>query len=353
MPHLFDPLTLRGVTLRNRVGVSPMCQYSAEDGFANDWHLVHLGARAVGGAGLVIAEATAVQANGRISPHDLGLWHDGHIDKLRAVTQFIAEYGAVPAIQLAHAGRKANTARPWDGGHPLPDPEGTWPIVGASPLPFREGYPTPHELTVAELATLRQDFVAATQRAVEAGFKLIEIHAAHGYLLHSFYSPLANQRTDHYGGSFANRIRLLIEIVQDVRTALPEALPLAVRVSSTDWVEGGWSITDTIELARQLRQEGVDLVDCSTGGNVATAAIPLAPGYQVEFARAVRHEAQIPSAAVGLITTPEQAEAIIAQGDADVVLLARELLRDPHWPLHAARKLGQTLAPSPQYARAF
>lgn len=353
MPHLFDPITLRGVTLRNRVGVSPMCQYSATDGFANDWHLVHLGSRAIGGAGVVIAEATAVQPNGRISPNDLGLWDDKHIDTLRPVTKFMAEYGAVPAIQLAHAGRKANTARPWDGGAPLPNPNGEWKIVGASPLPFREGYPTPHELTVEELAILKQDFVAATQRAVEAGFQLIEIHAAHGYLLHSFYSPLSNQRTDDYGGSFANRTRLLIEIVQGVRQVLPESLPLAVRLSSTDWVEGGWSIADTVELSRRLRQEGVDLIDCSSGGNVATATIPLAPGYQVEFARAVRHEAEIASAAVGLITTPEQAEAIVAQGDADIVLIGRELLRDPHWPLHAARQLGQTVAPPPQYARAF
>ena len=353
MTHLFEPFTLRGVTLRNRIGVSPMCQYSSEDGFANHWHLVHLGTRAVGGAGLVIAEASAVQADGRISPQDLGIWQDAHVEALRPITQFIAEQGAVPGIQLAHAGRKANTARPWEGGAPLPEPQNGWRIVAPSAVPFREGYPTPHELTLDEINTLVHDFAAAAARAVTAGFKLIEIHAAHGYLLHSFYSPIANQRTDGYGGSFANRVRLLTEVVREVRRILPDDLPLAVRVSSTDWVEGGWTLADTVDLALRLKHEGVDLIDCSSGGNVATAQIPLAAGYQVPFAQAVRHQAGIASAAVGLITQAEQAEQIIANGQADLVLLARAVLRDPYWPLHAAQQLQHKMAPPPQYGRAF
>ncbi|MCX6047844.1 MAG: NADH:flavin oxidoreductase/NADH oxidase [Chloroflexi bacterium] len=353
MTHLFDTFTLRGVTFRNRIGVSPMCQYSSEDGFATDWHLVHLGARAVGGAGLVIVEASAVQANGRISPHDLGIWQDEHVAKLRSITEFMASQGAVPGIQLAHAGRKANTARPWEGGQPLPNPHNSWQIVAPSAMPFRDGYPTPHELTLAEIEGVKQAFCAATQRAVQAGFKLIEIHAAHGYLLHNFYSPIANQRQDAYGGSFDNRIRLLLEVVQEVRLILPDDLPLTVRISSTDWVEGGWDVEDSIELAKRLKQAGVDLVDCSSGGNVATAKIPIAPGYQVGFAQAVRERAGIATAAVGLITQAEQAEQIIASEQADLVLLARELLRDPYWPLHAAQRLNQTLTLPPQYARAF
>ena len=255
-----------------------MCQYSAQGGFANDWHLVHLGARAVGGAGLIIAEATAVQAHGRISPNDLGIWQDEHIAAFAPITKFIAEQGAVPGIQLAHAGRKANTARPWEGGLPLPDPAQTWPVVAPSALPFRADHPTPQELTLAEIAGIKAAFRDAAQRAVAAGFKVIEIHAAHGYLLHSFYSPLSNQRQDAYGGNFANRIRLVTEIAEAVRNVLPEALPLFVRVSSTDWVEGGWTIEDTVDLAKRLKQTGVDLIDCSSGGNVATATVPVGPG---------------------------------------------------------------------------
>ncbi len=353
MAHLFEPLTLRGVTLRNRIGVSPMCQYSADDGLANTWHLVHLGSRAVGGAGLIIAEATAVQAHGRISPQDLGIWQDAHVEALRPITQFLVEHGAVPGIQLAHAGRKANTARPWEGGGPLPTPPTGWPIVGPSAIPFREGYPTPHALTLDEITTLVHDFGAAASRAVAAGFQLIEIHAAHGYLLHSFYSPISNQRTDAYGGSFANRIRLLIEVVREVRRMLPDDIVLSVRVSSTDWVEGGWTLDETIELASSLKRAGVDLVDCSSGGSVATAQVPTAPGYQVPFAQAVRRDVGIATAAVGLITTAEQAEQIVANGQADVVLLGRELLRDPYWPLHAAQQLGHKVAPPLQYARAL
>ncbi len=353
LPHLLDPITLRGVTLRNRIGVSPMCQYSAEEGFATAWHLAHLGARAVGGAGLIISEATAVQAEGRISPWDLGIWRDEQAEALRPITKFLTEQGCVPGIQLAHAGRKANTARPWDGGQPLPNPGNTWYIVGPSAVPFTAGHPTPHALTLEEIAEIVQDFALAAQRAVAAGFCLVEIHAAHGYLLHSFYSPLSNERNDLYGGCFENRIRLTVEVAQAVRRVLPNDLPLAVRISSTDWVEGGWMPADSVVLAQRLRHEGVDLMDCSSGGNVAAAHVPAAPGYQVPFARAVRQEAAIASAAVGLITTPQQAEQIIVAGDADIVLLGREVLRDPYWPLHAALALQQPVAPPPQYARAF
>ena len=353
MPNLFDPITLRNVTFKNRIGVSPMCQYSSEDGFANDWHLAHLGARAVGGAGLVITEAAAVQANGRISPHDLGIWKDDHIEALARITRFIAQHGAVPGIQLAHAGRKANTSRPWEGGQPIPNTNGDWRIVGASAIPFKDTYATPHELTLIEIGQLKADFVAAAQRAVAAGFKLIELHAAHGYLLHSFYSPLANTRSDAYGGSFENRTRLLVEIAREVRTVLPQDVVLVTRLSCSDWVSGGWTSDDSVALSVQLKQVGVDVIDCSSGGNAASATIPAGPGYQVPFAQAVRHGAQIATAAVGLITQPAQADAIVAEGQADFVFLARELLRNPHWPLHAAQALGHKATPPPQYARAF
>lgn len=357
MPHLFDPISLRGETLRNRVGVSPMCQYSAEDGLANSWHLMHLGARAAGGAGLVICEATAVQAEGRITPHDLGIWRDEQAEALRPVAQFIGEQGAVPGIQLAHAGRKANTARPWDSGKPLPNPGNSWFIVGPSAIPFRSDHPVPHALTVEEIGEVIGAFVCGAQRAVAAGFRLIEIHAAHGYLLHSFYSPLSNHREDRYGGSFDNRVRLPIEVAQAVRAVLPDALPLAVRLSSSDWTEGGWTCEDTVSLARRLKDVGVDLIDCSSGGNAAHAHVPAQPGYQVPFAHAVRSEAGIASAAVGLITTPQQADEIVATGSADIVLLAREVLRNPYWPIHAAKVLGQERAMHdlipPQYRRAY
>jgi 2,4-dienoyl-CoA reductase-like NADH-dependent reductase (Old Yellow Enzyme family) len=330
-----------------------MCQYSSEDGFATAWHLVHLGSRAVGGAGLVIAEATAVQENGRISPNDLGIWKDAHVAALAPVAQFLAEEGAVAGIQLAHAGRKANTARPWEGGMPLPNPNDAWHIVGPSAIAFRNDHPTPHELTLVEIDEVKTAFADATRRAVEAGFRFIEIHAAHGYLLHSFYSPVSNMRQDQYGGSFENRVRLLLEVVEVVRNSLPDDLPLAVRISSTDWVEDGWGVEDSVDLAKRLKLAGVDLVDCSSGGNVATAKVPLEPGYQVRFARDIRQHAQIATAAVGLITSAEDAEQIVANGEADVVLLGRELLRDPYWPLHAARQLGLEPVPPPQYARAF
>jgi 2,4-dienoyl-CoA reductase-like NADH-dependent reductase (Old Yellow Enzyme family) len=353
MSSLFQPLTLRGVTLRNRIGVSPMCQYSSSDGFANNWHLVHLGSRAVGGAALVIAEASAVEARGRISPNDLGIWKDAHIDALAGVVRKIEEAGAVAGIQIAHAGRKAGTARPWDGGQPLTDAEGGWAPIGASPLPFADRYRTPHEASHHDLVQLRSAFVAAARRALSAGFRWLEIHSAHGYLLHSFLSPLSNQRTDHYGGSFDNRIRLLLETTAGVREVWPDTLPLAVRLSCSDWVDGGWTLDDSVELSRRLHALGVDLIDCSSGGTSASAKVPAAPGYQVPFADAVRNRAKVPSAAVGLITEPAQAEAIVAEGRADLVLLARAVLRDPYWPLSAARALGAKAPVPVQYLRAF
>ncbi|MDX1992892.1 MAG: NADH:flavin oxidoreductase/NADH oxidase [bacterium] len=354
LAHLFEPLSLRGVTLRNRIGVSPMCMYSAEDGRANDWHLVHLGARAAGGAGLIIAEATAVEARGRISPCDLGLWDDNHIEPLARVTRFIREQGAAAGIQLAHAGRKAGTARPWEGGKPLSDAQGGWDVIGPSAIPFTDAFRTPQAMTLDDIRTVQQAFKAAAVRALEAGFDLIELHGAHGYLIHSFYSPLSNQREDDYGGSFENRVRFLIETTRLVRTVWPEEKPLAVRLSATDWVEGGWTLEDSIALAKLLRHEGVDLVDCSSGGAAAGVQIPVAPGYQVHLAEGVRREAGIPAAAVGLISSPEAADAIVREGQADVVLLGRELLRDPHWPLRAAQALGVAQKPTPpQYLRAY
>jgi 2,4-dienoyl-CoA reductase-like NADH-dependent reductase (Old Yellow Enzyme family) len=353
VPHLFEPLALRGVTLRNRIGVSSMCQYSSEQGLAGDWHLVHLGSRAVGGAGLVMTEATAVEPRGRISPQDLGLWSDDQIAPLARVTSFIRAHGAVAGVQLSHAGRKAGTARPWDGGKPLDDASGGWPVVGASALPFDESFRAPRQLSLDELGQIRDSFRAAAVRSREAGFQLVELHAAHGYLLHSFLSPLSNRRTDAYGGSFAGRTRLTLEVTRVVREVWPEELPLAVRLSASDWAEGGWTPEETVELSRLLRDEGVDLIDCSSGGNLPKAAIPLGPGYQVPFAEAVRRGAGVATATVGMITAAAQADEIVRNGRADVVLLARQLLRDPYWPLHAARELGLPALPPPQYGRAF
>jgi 2,4-dienoyl-CoA reductase-like NADH-dependent reductase (Old Yellow Enzyme family) len=354
MPHLFEPLTVRGLTLRNRIGVSPMCQYSYEDGFSNDWQLVHLGARAAGGVGLVIAEATAVEARGRITPDDVGIWTDAHVEPLQRVTHFVKSQGAVAGIQIAHAGRKASCRRPWDGPGPiLPDQPRGWQVVGPSPIPFDDVYSQPHELSVAEIHTVQAAFRDAAVRSLAAGFEWLEIHAAHGYLIHSFYSPLSNQRTDQYGGSFENRIRFLLETIKMVRPVWPEHLPLTVRISGTDWMDGGWSVEESVALARCLKEEGVDLVDCSSGGNTAKAKVPLGSGYQVPISEAVRRGAGILTASVGLVTSAAQADEIIRNGRADVVLLGRELLRDPYWPLHAAQTLKQPAPVPPQYLRGF
>lgn len=353
MPTLLDPLTLRGITLRNRIGVSPMCQYSATGGLANTWHLVHLASRAVGGAGLVIAEATAVTPQGRISPYDLGLWNDTQVEPLARIVRALEEHGAAAGVQLAHAGRKASTRRPWEGGATAPPSEDGWEdIVAPSALPFADGHLMPTALDEAGIAGIVRAFVDAARRARAAGMQVIELHAAHGYLLHQFLSPFSNQRTDRYGGSFENRTRLVREVVQAVRGVWPERLPLFARLSATDWTDGGWDIGQTVELSRLLKDDGVDLIDCSSGGNVAKARIPLAPGYQVPFAEQVRREAGIATAAVGLITEPAQADEIIRSGKADVVLMARELLRDPYWPLHAAQQLGQPGRWPAQYLRA-
>lgn len=353
MSHLFEPLMLRGITLRNRVGVSPMCQYSCVDGMATDWHVVHLGSRAVGGAGLVIQEATAVEARGRISPNDVGIWSDKHIDPLARVTRFITAQGAVPGIQIAHAGRKAGTARPWEGGKPVADSEGGWTPVGASPQAFSEGYRVPHELSPDEIREVQQAFRAAAQRALEAGFRYLELHAAHGYLLHSFYSPLSNHRADVYGGSFENRIRMTLETAAAVREVWPDELPIAVRLSCTDWTAGGWTLEESIELACRLKVLGVDVIDCSSGGNIPNAPVPVGAGYQVPLSEGIRHGAGIATAAVGLITQSMQADEIIRNGRADLVLLGRESLRDPYWPLHAAKALGQKAPVPVQYERAY
>jgi 2,4-dienoyl-CoA reductase-like NADH-dependent reductase (Old Yellow Enzyme family) len=355
MTDLFSPFTLRSVTLRNRIGVSPMCQYSYVNGIANDWTLVHLGSRAAGGAGLVIVEATAVEACGRISPADMGIWTDDHIAPLARVARFVSEQGSVPGIQIAHAGRKASTAAPWDGGGPMDESEGGWQPMAPSPLPFKQGWKAPREMTIDDVRDVRRAFVDATRRSNSAGFRWLELHAAHGYLLHSFLSPLSNQRRDEYGGSFDNRIRLLLEIAREVRAAWPAELPLTVRLSCSDWVEGGWTSDDSVELSRRLKALGVDLIDCSSGGLVPHAKIPAEPGYQVHFAEAIRSGAQIATAAVGLIVEPKQADDIIRSGQADIVLLARQMLRDPYWPIRAAHKLGrpEAVPPPRQYARAF
>ncbi len=341
MPHLFEEFTLRGVTLRNRIGVSPMCQYWSQDGKASDWHLVHLGARAVGGAGLVICEATAVEARGRITPGDAGIWSDDHIEPLARINRFVKEYGAVPGIQLAHAGRKASTAPPFNGNHDraLLDAEGGWEIVGPSPLPFRSGSRVPKELTHAEIKEIQEAFRSATLRAKAAEFQWLELHAAHGYLAHSFYSPLSNQRRDEYGGSFENRIRFTLETVRVMREVWPEEYPFTVRLSCTDWFEGGWTLEESIELSKLLKAEGVDLIDCSSGFGAPGGKYPMGPGWQVPLSEAIRKGADILTAAVGMIAEPKQADQIIRNGQADIVLLATEMLRDPYWPFHAAQSL--------------
>jgi 2,4-dienoyl-CoA reductase-like NADH-dependent reductase (Old Yellow Enzyme family) len=352
-PHLFSPIAFRGVTLPNRIAVSPMCQYSSTDGFANDWHLVHLGARAVGGAGLVFTEATAVLPEGRITPNDLGIWKDEHIAQLKRIVDFLHGQGAHAGVQLAHAGRKASKGRPWEGERLLSPEEGGWTdVMAPSAVAFAETYAKPHELDKAGIAAVKQAFAAAAGRALAAGFDVVELHSAHGYLLHEFLSPLSNQRTDEYGGSFENRIRLVVETVDAIRTVWPEHLPLFVRISATDWTESGWDIAQSVALARVLKQHGVDLVDASSGGNVLGAKIPTGPGYQVPFAAQIWREAGVATGAVGQITEAAQADAIIRSGEADLVLLAREMLRDPYWPLHAAEKLNAGIAWPAQYLRA-
>lgn len=353
MSQLFTPFRLRGLEFRNRVVVSPMCEYSSPQGMPTDWHLVHLGSRAVGGAGLVLTEATAVSPEGRISPDDAGIWSDEQAAAWAPIARFIREQGAAPGMQLAHAGRKASTAAPWLGGRPVAPAEGGWTPVGPSPIPFDAGYPAPRELTAADLDRVVADFVAAARRCREAGFQVIELHAAHGYLLHEFLSPLSNRRTDGYGGSPANRRRLTVRVARALREAWPAELPLFVRLSVTDWAEGGWDLPQSIELARELREAGVDLIDCSSGALVPGVTIPVASGYQVPFAAAIRREAGVATGAVGLITAPAQAEQIVANGQADAVLLARELLRDPYWPLHAAKALGAKVPGPKQYGRAL
>ena len=353
MPGIFDPLEIRGVKFANRVFVSPMCQYSSTNGYANDWHFVHLGTRAVGGAGLVLTEATAVLPEGRISPQDLGIWEDGHIETLSRIVGFIHEQGSIAGTQLAHAGRKASTSRPWEGHDAVPENEGGWAkVVAPSALKFSDTYPMPQALTTDGIQEVVEGFAASARRACQAGFRVIEIHAAHGYLIHEFLSPLSNQREDDYGGSFENRTRLCREIVVSVRSAWPKELPMFIRISATDWVKGGWNIDESVKLAGELKQMGVDLIDCSSGGNVPHAQIPVGPGYQTAFAERIRREAGIMTGAVGMITDPVQAEHIIRTGQADAVVMAREFLRNPYWPLHAAQELDQPIAWPVQYLRA-
>jgi 2,4-dienoyl-CoA reductase-like NADH-dependent reductase (Old Yellow Enzyme family) len=353
MSKLFEPLPQRGLTLRNRIAVSPMCQYSARDGVPDHWHLVHLGSRAVGGAAAVLAEATAVSAEGRISPQDTGLWNEAQLAAWQPIAAFIAAHGAVPGVQLAHAGRKASTQRPWEGGGPLVAAQGAWTTLAPSAVPFDEGWHVPQALDAAGLRQVVADFRAAAQRALAAGFQLIELHGAHGYLLHQFLSPLSNRRDDDYGGSFENRTRLLREVIAAVREVWPERLPLWLRLSATDWADGGWTAEQSVQLARRVKPLGVDLVDVSSGGLVPHAKIPLGPGYQVPFAAQLRREAGIATGAVGLITTPAQAEGIVADGAADMVSIARESLRDPYFPRRAAHELGASIDAPVQYQRAW
>jgi 2,4-dienoyl-CoA reductase-like NADH-dependent reductase (Old Yellow Enzyme family) len=349
---LFTPFKLRGVELKNRVMVSPMCQYSSADGYATDWHLVHLGSRAAGGAAIVMTEATAVELGGRISPYDLGIWKDDHVPMLERIARFLASQGAVPGIQLAHAGRKASVDRPWTGGRPLAGASGGWKPVGPSPIRFAEGYPEPEPLSTAGAAGIVESFAGAARRAHSAGFKVLELHFAHGYLVHEFLSPLSNTRADRYGGSFENRARLALEIARAARGEWPRENPLFVRISASDWAPGGWDIADSVKLAAALGKEGVDLIDCSSGGNIHGAKADDGPGYLAPYAQRIRHEAGIPTATVGFITSPQQADHIIRSGQADIVVMARQLLREPYWPLRAAAELGEETDWPSQYLRA-
>ncbi len=350
---LFQPWQMRDVTLRNRIIMSPMCQYSTPDGVAGNWHLVHLGSRAVGGAGLVMVEAAAVSPEGRISPDDLGIWTEQQAHALRPIVQFLHQHGAVAAIQIAHAGRKASTAAPFHGGAPLPpESERGWQPIGPSPLPFSSSHTPPKEMSLDDLQRVRDDFVAAAKRAEQAGFRVLELHMAHGYLLHSFLSPISNQRQDAYGASLENRLRFPLEVAAAVRAQWPAELPLWVRISATDWVAGGWDLEQSLVLARELQKLGIDVIDCSSGGMTPDAPIPAGPGFQVPFAARIRQEVQIPTVAVGLISHPLQAEQILLTGQADGIALARELLRNPYWPLQAAQALGVDFPWPPQYERA-
>lgn len=352
MAKLFTPIDIKSIRLKNRIAISPMCQYTSKDGFANDWHLVHLGSRAVGGAGLIISEACAVVPEGRISPFDLGIWKDEHIQNLKRITSFIEAQGSVPAIQLAHAGRKASCSEPWNGGAMLQLEEGGWETVGPSAIPFSESYPMPKALTKDEIEQVVDSFKKAAARSKEAGFKIIEIHAAHGYLVHQFLSPLSNLRTDEYGGSFENRIRLISEIVVAIKEVWPAELPIFVRISATDYVEGGWSVEDSVALSGRLKLLGVDLVDCSSGGNISHVKIPLSPGYQVPFSKKIKADTDILTGTVGLITNAEQAENILMNEEADLILIARESLRNPYFPLNAATALNENIDWPIQYVRA-
>ena len=349
---LFEPLQIRGIQFKNRIAISPMCQYSSVDGFANDWHLVHLGSRAIGGAALVIQEATAVSARGRISPDDMGLWKDEQIEPLQRITQFIKLHGSVPGIQLAHAGRKASVQSPWKGGQVLDVSAGGWITEAPSAVPFREQEPVPQAMTLADINRFKKDFLSATKRALEAGYEVLEIHGAHGYLLNSFLSPLSNHRTDEYGGSFENRTRLVKEMTADIRTVWPDRFPLFLRISATDYAEGGWDLNDSIQLAKILKPLGVDLIDTSSGGLMPHIKIPLGPGYQVPFAEAIRRESGLLTGAVGLITDAVQANEIIRNGKADLILIARQSLRNPYFPLAAAKELGMDVQWPAQYLRA-
>jgi len=352
MSILLSPLTIKNVNLKNRITVSPMCQYSAENGFVNDWHLVHLGSRAVGGAALIIQEATAVSPEGRISADDAGIWLDAHIPALKRITDFIHHNGAVAGIQLAHAGRKASVAAPWKGGKQIPLAEGGWKTVAPSAVPFYENDELPEELDKEGIEKIKADFRSAAQRSIAAGYKVIEIHAAHGYVLHQFLSPLSNQRNDEYGGSLENRIRLLLEVIAVIQQVWPVENPLFVRISATDWAEGGWSPEESVQLAKILEEKGVDLIDCSSGGNISYQQIPVFPGYQVQFSASIKKETGLLTGAVGLITDSRQAEEILREKKADMILFARELLRDPYFPMHAAQQLGDEIKWPEQYERA-
>lgn len=357
-PNLFSPLQVRSITLRNRIGISPMCQYNSVDGFANDWHLVHLGSRTVGGAALIMTEAAAVEPRGRISPDDLGIWSDDHVTKLLQITAFIKQYGGVPGMQIAHAGRKASTLSPWKRGSrservDLSNEQGGWDIVAPSAIPFSESARVPHELSIPEIKEIQQKFVEATTRAQQAGFQWVELHAAHGYLAHSFYSPLSNKRKDEYGGSFENRVRFVVETAEAMRLKWPEELPFAVRISASDWTEGGWTIEDSVRLATILKSKGVDLIDASSGFVIPGVHYPQEAGWQVPLAERIKRESGILTAAVGLITDAEQADQIIERGQADLVFIARQSMRDPYFPYHASKDLGiaaPTLPPIYTYA---